>query len=197
MDESTSEEVILSTYGTMALSLDSDVPISAFEELSSGGESPGPIRVCSVRDYRDRYILAMMQKGALAENPGFRLFKFTNKAKIIWVGGGIARVPAGYYIYSECHRGFSKLAGREVCYPRTLHQIFVVKDQRKRGLATRMVKNFVSGNRGSIWVESPKYETRMLLEKLGFEETSKPYELWQMMDGLTKWSKRSKKRRFG
>ena len=54
-------------------------------------------RVSNVRDYKDRFILRMLQDEARRENPGFRLFDSgSQRAKVFWIGAGYNQRPVGY-----------------------------------------------------------------------------------------------------
>ena len=147
------------------------------------------LRLSKVRDYRDRFILRQLQEMARKENPGFLfLIEGREKAKVIWVEKDGRRVPAGYYVFCEPRREFSRYAHGHVPFPMTLSQLFVCEEFRRRGVATRMVQDFIHhSSLDAIWVESPKAETKALLNKLGYFEPNVPYELWQMMEGLSRW----------
>jgi hypothetical protein len=145
---------------------------------------------CRVRDYKDRFILRMLQEEARRENPSFVFFdRITESAKIIWLGKGSNKRPVGYYIYTGKCPDISKPLWRNE--PPAFLQVFVIKVVRRRGLATKMFKDFVSEHSGrTIMVESPKYETRMLLEKLGYVEEEEDRTSWERYGGLTLWSLR-------
>ncbi len=187
MDEVACHEARLSAHGTMH---DSEGSCHAADTASRRIFA----KIVKMRTYQDRYILALLQKEAIGENPGFQpIHEETHRAKIIWVGEGKNRQPAGYYIYCEKHFEYIKMLGREVCYPATFSQLYVSKQMRRLGLATLMVRDFIRNHGpGAVWVESPKYETRMLLGKLGYCETDRPYDLWEMVEGLSRWSRISK-----
>lgn len=148
------------------------------------------IRISTVRDYRDRYILFILQKEAMRECPGFRELKDGEAAKIIWIKSEKRWIPIGYYIFSRrCTRKIPH-SDRPIIHPMTLHQIFVLQAFRGLGLGTMMLRNFIAqGNKRTVWIESPFDVTKHILTKLGYAETNEPYELWQMMEGLTKWEK--------
>jgi GNAT superfamily N-acetyltransferase len=148
------------------------------------------VKISTVRDYRDRYILSVLQREAIRECPGFRELREGEMAKIIWIESEKGWIPGGYYIFSRrCTRQI-RHSDKPVVYPMTLHQIFVVPAFRGLGLGTMMLRDFIAkGNRRTVWVESPFDVTKHILTKLGFAETNKPYKLWQMMEGLSKWEK--------
>lgn len=146
------------------------------------------LRLSNVRDYKDRFILSMMQDQARGENPGFLPLKRDEKAKMAWLADSGRHTPVGYYIYWDARRSFSRYAHGYVQMPSTFSQVYVVPGVRRRGIATRMLHDFISrGSSGALWVESPKPETVALLHKLGYHESNERYELWQMMEGLTRW----------
>jgi len=146
-------------------------------------------KLITVRDFKDKFILQMLQKEAMLENPGFKWFdEHLHKARILWALENGSRQPVGYYFYRvESWEDF-KHVGKIVDYPDTLIQLFVTKANRRKGYATLMVQDFIGNHPGPmVWVESPKRETVKLLKKLGYREGAPPYELWQMWEGLTKW----------
>jgi GNAT superfamily N-acetyltransferase len=147
------------------------------------------LRFSNVRDYKDRFILRSLQSHARKENPGFLyLIEGREKARLVWSGEGGAIEPVGYYIFSVPRHEFSRYAHGMVQFPKALSQMYVREEHRRRGVATRMVKDFISHcNHDPIWVESPKQETKALLRKLGYFEPNVPYEMWQMMEGLSRW----------
>lgn len=149
------------------------------------------LHISRVRDYRDKFILRQLQMEARTENPGFLyLIEGKERAKIVWAETGEGRVPIGYYIHCGPRRGFSKHAHAVVQFPATFSQVFVRREWRRRGVAMRMMQDFIHHWGGdTIWVESPKSETKALLNKLGYYEPNIRYELWQMMEGLSRWMK--------
>jgi GNAT superfamily N-acetyltransferase len=149
------------------------------------------LHISKVRDYRDRFILRQLQAEARVENPGFLyLIEGKEKAKMVWAGDKEGREPAGYYIYGLPRREFSKHAHEVVHFPAVFSQVYVRPEFRRRGVATRMLQDFIQCSGGdTIWVESPKGETVALLHKMGYYEPNLRYELWQMMEGLSRWMK--------
>ncbi len=149
------------------------------------------LHIARVRDYRDKFILRGLQEEARRENPGFLyLIEGKEKAKIVWARGENGMVPAGYYIYREPRREFSKHAHAVVQFPMLFSQVYVRQEFRRRHVATRMMQDFIHRSGfDTIWVESPKNETKALLNKLGYYEPHIRYELWQMMEGLSRWMK--------
>jgi GNAT superfamily N-acetyltransferase len=146
------------------------------------------LHLAPVRDYKDRFILRMLQGEARKENPGFLLLQPAEKAKVAWADAQEGRIPVGYYVYWEPRRAFSKHSHGFVQLPATFSQVFVIPGMRRRGIATRMLRDFISrAPSGAVWVESPKLETVALLHKLGYNEPDQRYELWQMMEGLSRW----------
>lgn len=149
------------------------------------------LRLSKVRDYRDKFILRGLQDEARIENPGFMyLIEGKEKAKIVWVQRDRGMEPVGYYIYREPRREFSKFAHGMVSFPMLFSQVYVRPEFRRKRVATRLLQDFIH-NSGfdTIWVESPKSETKALLNKLGYYEPHIRYELWQMMEGLSRWMK--------
>lgn len=158
---------------------------------SAGQEQRPQLHISKVRDYRDRFILRGLQDEARVENPGFLyLIEGKEKAKIVWAKRERGMVPAGYYIYREPRREFSKYAHSMVQFPMLFSQVYVRPEFRRKRVATRLMHDFIhhSGS-DTIWVESPKNETKALLNKLGYYEPHIRYELWQMMEGLSRWMK--------
>ena len=179
-----------------------DVKCSTLEiERNSGTEAAQPtspdqaprpqLHISKVRDYRDKFILRGLQDEARVENPGFLyLMEGKEKAKIVWAKLERGLVPAGYYIYREPRREFSKYAHSMVQFPLVFSQVYIRPEYRRKRVATRLMQDFIhcSGSE-TIWVESPKNETKALLNKLGYYEPHIRYELWQMMEGLSRWMK--------
>jgi len=153
--------------------------------------APEALRLRNVRDYRERYILHVLQMQAIECDPGFPLFdKSLQKAKIAWTDANGLPEPVGYYLYSEGRPARHPSALGTVWYPLTFNQVFVRKEHRRKGVATAMMRDFISYSRtSSIWVESPKKETQALLRKLGYEETEHPYQMWEMREGLSCWER--------
>ncbi len=149
------------------------------------------LRFIPVRDYKDRSILRGLQLCARGESPGFVWFDDENdKAKLAWIRRGRYGEAVGYCISKEGRNEYSAHAKRDVYVPRFISQIFVIKEQRRRSIASLMIDDFVSeGGSGTLWVESPKRETVDLLHKLDFHESRERYQLWEMMFGLTCWSR--------
>ncbi len=158
------------------------------EKANSSLEAP-QVKITGVRDYRDRYILRALQEEAKAADPGFPLLDPSKqKAKIVWVEASELLEPAGYYIYEDGHphRHFSALG--VVWYPTTFHQVYVRPEMRHHGVATTMFADFIAyAKDGTICVESPKNESRLLLKKLGYVETERSYQMWEMLEGLSFW----------
>jgi hypothetical protein len=144
-----------------------------------------------VRDYKDRAILRSLQSCARQENPGFVWFdERKEKAKLAWIRKGREGEAVGYCISREGRYEYSIHARRDVYVPRYISQIYVQEEQRKRSIASMMIRDFVSeGEIGSLWVESPKRETISLLHNLGYHESRDRYQLWEMMFGLTCWAR--------
>ena len=112
------------------------------------------------------------------------------KAKIAWVSCEQGYEPSGYYICDRERPAHVPGILEDVWYPHSLAQIFVKPGNRGKGIGTKMVQDFLSErNESSVWVESPKYETRSILTRLGLRENERPYEVWQMMAGLTRWNR--------
>ena len=179
------EETGLSTFGEIcALSVKSSSALGLGQE---GRTAPKP-RLSPVRDYKDRFILRLLQTEARQENPGFLYLKPEEKAKLVWVESGEGRMPVGYYVYWEARSMFSKYDHGYVQLPAAFSQVYVVPEMRRQGIATRMLQDFIAhAPSGALWVESPKHETVALLHKLGYHEPDEKYELWQMMEGLSRW----------
>ncbi|MFA5312484.1 MAG: hypothetical protein WC375_04075 [Methanomassiliicoccales archaeon] len=163
------------------------------EEAGSAiGTEGRNLRAVRVRDYKDKFILKMLQGEARKENPGFKWFdECSQDALLAWALREGVLEPAGYILVTR--EFFDRRKGTEVShwYPVTLNQMFIRKACRRKGIGTGLLSRFISarGN-GPVWVESPKWETRAILSKLGYEETSERYEVWQMREGLTYWNKR-------
>ena len=185
MTQSMTEETGLSTCGDVcdfSVAPSSDIP------YRTEGHVALRLHVSQVRDYKDRFILHMLQTEARRENPGFLFLKPEEKAKIFWADVEGERRPVGYYVYWPSGRVFSKYAHEYVQMPTTFSQVYVVPDMRRRGIATKMLQDFISkAPSGAIWVESPMAETVALLHKLGYQEPNERYEVWQMMEGLSRW----------
>jgi len=149
------------------------------------------LRFIPVRDYKDRSILRGLQLCARSDSPGFVWFDDEkDKAKLAWISSGRYGEAVGYCISKEGRYEYSAHAKRDVYVPRFISQIFVIKEQRRRSIASLMIDDFVSeGGSGNLWVESPKRETVDLLHKLDFRESRERYQLWEMMFGLTCWSR--------
>ncbi|HTY47745.1 MAG TPA: hypothetical protein VMB46_08805 [Methanomassiliicoccales archaeon] len=164
------------------------------ERAKSCVEAPF-VKITGVRDYRDRYILRALQEEAKGADPGFPLLEPSKqKAKIVWVDSTELLEPAGYYIYEDGHphRHFSALG--VVWYPTTFHQVYVRPEMRHHGIATIMFEDFISHTKDeTICIESPKSESRSLLRKLGYEETERSYQMWEMLEGLSFWEPLGKK----
>jgi hypothetical protein len=149
------------------------------------------VSMSNVRDYRDRYILRELQKEARRENPGFKLLEPGEKARIVWVQEEDGKAPAGYYVYCDRHRRHVRGLNCVVDFPATFSQVFVRQDLRRLGLARRMMRDFIAHHDvDELWVESPRWETTCLLMKLGYAETSEPYRMWQMLECISRWTKR-------
>ena len=185
------EETQCSTYGPTCFDYKVNDKESKAEAYVKTGSVCQGLRLSHVRDYRDKFILRSLQAEARKENPGFVWFiDGRERAKLIWSFEDGHRMPVGYYIYVEPRSDFSRYANGIVQFPKTLSQIFVQENVRRQGVATRMVRDFiVHAPPGPIWVESPKRETVALLTKLGYCEPKQKYELWQMMEGLSRWVK--------
>lgn len=168
---------------------------TGIEPLSEGAadeRTQAVLRRTRVRDYKDRFILRQLQEEARHQNPGFCwLESGSQNAFVIWVDQGRGWEPAGYSIIAMERWAYSKYERRPVLFPETLSQIYVRSSQRRRGFARALVKDhMLSRGHRPVWVESPKWETRAILAQLGYEETEERYEVWQMMEGLTKWVRR-------
>lgn len=152
------------------------------------------IHLVKVRDYKDKFILKVLQDEARRENPGFKYYsEGREEAMLAWSNAGGVLVPSGYLIKSNERPFIRKGEGRTIWYPETLTQVFVKKEKRRLGIGMALMSRYVSGSSDlPIWVESPKWETRTILKKLGYDETEERYELWQMMEGLTKWVRNEK-----
>ena len=181
------EETGLSTFGEIcALSVKSSSALGLAREERTALKP----RLSPVRDYKDRFILRLLQTEARQENPGFLYLKPEEKAKLVWIESGEGRIPIGYYIYWEARSMFSKYDHGYVQLPAAFSQVYVVPEMRRKGIATRMLQDFIAhAPSGALWVESPKDETVALLHKLGYHEPDEKYELWQMMEGLSRWMK--------
>ena len=152
-------------------------------------KDPPTNRTRQVRDYKDKFILRFLQEESRRENPGFKLFDDSiEDARIVWVSKDGTWDPAGYFIVGQERHMSTHYENKMVYYPETLTQLYVRREQRRKGIGKAMLKEHISG-RGHrpVWVESPKWETRAILGQLGYEETEERYEVWQMMEGLTKW----------
>ena len=165
---------------------------TGIEPLSEGPADDGiraRTRTSRVRDYKDKFILRHLQEEARRLNPGFGWFDDSiQDAWVIWSGQECGWEPAGYSIIARERWAISKNEKRAVLFPDSLSQIYVRTSQRRKGFARAMVKDHIlSRGHRPIWVESPKWETRAILAQLGYEETEERYEVWQMMEGLTKW----------
>lgn len=147
------------------------------------------IRLVKVRDYKDKFVLKVLQDEARRESPGFRYYtEGREQALLAWVNVKGDLVPSGYLIKSIERPFRPKEENRNLWCPETLTQLFVRKERRRLGIGMALMSKHVSGRgNGPVWVESPKWETRAILKKLGYDETEERYELWQMMEGLTKW----------
>jgi len=158
--------------------------------LNEHGEKE-TIRFVQVRDYKDRAILRILQIQARSESPGFVWYDGAkDRARLAWIRRGREGEAIGYCIFKEGRYEYSEHARREVYVPRYISQIFVVEGQRRRSIATTMISEFASGGgNGPLWIESPKSETIGLLHNLGYHESRDRYQLWEMMFGLTCWSR--------
>jgi GNAT superfamily N-acetyltransferase len=159
---------------------------------------PKLVRLRCVRDYRDRFILRKLQQEALLNDPGFPLFDpKVHKAKIAWTEQGSVREAVGYYLYREGTPMRHPSAIGVVQYPRTFSQVFVVPDHRHRGIASGMVLDFIEHNgTEQVYVDSPKKETQALLKKLGYHETPRAYQMWEMLEGLSCWERDEKEEEY-
>lgn len=150
------------------------------------------VKIVRVRDYKDRFIFKSLQIEARKENPGFKWYKDRSQdAFIAWsiIDGAIE--PSGYVLTTKEFFDRTRGAEHSHWYPETLNQLFVRKSFRRNGVGTALLKNHISSQDGDqIWVESPKWETRTMLTKFGYEETNDRYEIWQMREGLTRWDMR-------
>ncbi|MGD1060424.1 MAG: hypothetical protein ABR879_03090 [Methanomassiliicoccales archaeon] len=163
-------------------------------ELSHSAESAErevEVRLSNVRDYRDRFILRKLQEEARIADPGFPMFDPTKqKARITWCGVGAEREAIGYYLYREATPTRHPSALGVVHYPRTFSQVYVVPEHRREGVATCMMLDFMEHNgTEQVYVDSPKKETKGLLAKLGYHETSRAYQMWEMLEGLSCWER--------
>jgi len=149
-------------------------------------------RTNRVRDYKDKFILHFLQEEARRHDPGFCLYDdATQSANICWVCQNGIWEPAGYSIVAKERWAISKYESRAVLFPESLGQLYIRPSHRRNGLATSMVHGHIlSRGHRPVWVMSPKWETKAILSKLGYEETEERYEVWQMMEGLTKWVRR-------
>ena len=163
----------------------------SYGSISTEKDRSIPIRLNRVHDYKDKFILRCLQEDARRENPGFLWFQEKSQtAKIAWASCGPGYEPIGYYICDKERPAHVPGILGDVWYPHSLAQIFVKPGNRGKGIGTKMVQDFLSErNECSIWVESPKYETRSILTRLGLREHERPYEVWQMMAGLTRWNR--------
>jgi GNAT superfamily N-acetyltransferase len=179
------DDVKCSTFGSIGARAD---PRAQYAE---GQKERLQLHIAKVRDYRDKFILRGLQDEARLENPGFMyIIEGKERAKIVWTRREGGMVPIGYYIYREPRRELSKYAHEVVQFPMLFSQVFVRHEFRRRRVATRLMQDFIhhSGS-DTIWVESPLNETKALLNRLGFCEPHIRYELWQMMEGLSRWMK--------
>ncbi len=138
-------------------------------------------RVSNVRDYKDRFILRMLQDEARRENPGFRLFDSgSQRAKVFWIGAGYNQRPVGYYIYS---------VPASVLTVPVFSQVYVTRQVRKRGLATQMVEDFKREFPNvTIGVESPRFEMKGILRRLGMFQVSEDTENEDSEGTITFWA---------
>lgn len=147
------------------------------------------LKIIRVRDYKDKFILRTLQAEARKENPGFKLFdECSQDALLAWSLRDGVFEPAGYALITR--EFYDRRKGVEQLHwcPDTLNQLFVRKELRRNRVGTGLLTWFVnSKGKGPVWVESPKWETRAMLEKLGYKERSESYEVWQMREGLTQW----------
>jgi len=166
--------------------------IEPLSELMVDRGTCSNVRMSKVRDYKDKFILNFLQEEARRQNPGFCLYdEMTQAANIIWLNQKGIWGPAGYSIASKERWAISKYEKRAVLFPESLDQLYVRPAQRRNGLASQMVRGIIqSRGHRPVWVVSPKWETKAILSRLGYEETEERYEVWQMMEGLTKWVRR-------
>jgi hypothetical protein len=144
--------------------------------------------IVKVRDYKDKFVLRTLQDEARRETPGFKYYiEGREEALLAWSNVKEEMVPSGYVIKSLERPFRHKGEEYDQWYPETLTQLFVKKEKRRLGIGMALVTKHISGRDLPIWVESPKWETRAILKRLGYEEAEERYELWQMMEGLTKW----------
>jgi GNAT superfamily N-acetyltransferase len=163
----------------------------AINALVAESERSVPIKLNKVHDYKDRFILRSLQEEARRESPGFLWYQErAQRAKIAWVKGEDGLEPVGYYICDLQRPAHVPGISNDIWYPDSLAQIYVPKKHRRKGYGSRMVEDFLKErSEGPVWVESPRYETRSILNKLGLKETDGRYEIWQMMAGLTRWNR--------
>jgi hypothetical protein len=149
------------------------------------------LKIIRVRDYKDKFILRTLQVEARKENPGFKLFdECSQDAFLAWSLRDGAYEPAGYSLITREFYDRRKNLDQFHWYPDTLNQLFVRKEMRRNRIGTGLLAWFVNSKGNfSVWVESPKWETRAILEKLGYKERNESYEVWQMREGLTQWIK--------
>ncbi|MCE5295514.1 MAG: hypothetical protein LLG16_00195 [Euryarchaeota archaeon] len=161
------------------------------EAESARGNRDLGLRFVRVRDYKDKFILRMLQEEARKENPGFKWFDdCAQDAVLTWNQRDGAMEPAGYILATREFYDRKKGSDNGHWYPYALNQLFVRKGARRNGIGTGLLSYFIKNGRGgSVWVESPKWETQAMLSKLGYKETRDRYEVWQMREGLTLWTK--------
>jgi GNAT superfamily N-acetyltransferase len=149
------------------------------------------LRFVRVRDYKDKFILRMLQEEARKENPGFKWFDDCSQdAVLTWTMRDGTMEPMGYILVTREFYDRKKGSDNGHWYPYTLNQLFVRKGTRRNGIGTGLLSYFIkNGESVSVWVESPKWETQAMLSKLGYKETRDRYEVWQMREGLTLWTK--------
>jgi GNAT superfamily N-acetyltransferase len=166
----------------------SDFTINA---LVAESERYAPIKLTKVHDYKDRFILRSLQEEARRESPGFLWYQErAQRAKVAWVKGEGGLEPVGYYICDLQRPAHVPGIPKDIWYPDSLAQIYVSRKHRRKGYGQNMVEDFLrERSDGPVWVESPRYETRSILNKLGLKETDGRYEIWQMMAGLTRWNR--------
>lgn len=113
------------------------------------------------------------------------------RATMIWVKVGGEWEPAGYCIIRNEGIDHPRGEERSVLFPETLVQVFVSKGHRRKGLGRALLYHYAQGRAPRpLWVESPKWQTREILRQMDYEESRDRYEVWQMMEGLSKWVRR-------
>ncbi len=117
--------------------------------------SEGRVGLIRTSGQKERVALSILNSEAKLDDSSFMHVPKTVDSKMLWMDGN----AVGYYTYTRTNSN----------YPLpTLHQIFVRKENRRRGYATLMLNEFLSDfPKGNVGIESPNRDFLQVLIKVG------------------------------